>query len=472
MNRGSDFRTGKTLHELEIATASRLIARRELSPVALTAALLERTERLDPTLHCFLYVAAERALAQARDAEKEIAAGRYRGPLHGIPFGLKDVFDTAGIPTTGNSPAYRDRVPSTSATVVQRLERAGAVLIGKQATHELTYGGVALDLPWPAPANPWDRERDTGGSSSGAGAAVAAGLCLFALGTDTGGSIRNPAAHCGIVGLKPTFGRVSRTGVMPNSYSLDHCGPLTRTVRDCAMVLDAIAGHDPLDPASADVPVHDYPAQLGTGLKGIRIGLVRHLFERDMPASEEIRRTMAQSIEVLKELGARIEPVEIAPLNTYATTKATIQLPEVYTAYRSDLERRPDDFGPKFRARVMAAKSISGIDYVAAQEERRRLTAAMKAAMQAFDVLVTAGPFGPPPRRVDADADWTFNKPEITVPFSMTGFPALSICNGFLESGLPSSMQIVARPFDEAMVLRVAHAFEQATSWHERRPPV
>ncbi len=472
MVRGFDSRAGQMLYQLDIATASRLIARREVSPVELTVAFLERIDRLDPTLHCFLYVSAERALAQARDAEKEIAAGRYRGPLHGIPFGLKDVFDTAGMPTTGNSPAYRDRVPSASATVVKRLEKAGAVLVGKQATHELTYGGVALDLPWPAPANPWDLERDTGGSSSGGGAAVAAGLCLFALGTDTGGSIRNPAAHCGIIGLKPTFGRVSRAGVMPNSYSLDHCGPLTRTVRDCATVLQAIAGHDPSDPASAKVPVQDYSAELGTGVKGVRIGLVRHLYERDMPASEEIRRNMSQSVGVLRELGAGIEPVEIAPLALYARNKTTIQLPEVYAAYRHDLERRPDDFGAKFRARVMAAKPISAIDYVAAQDERRRLAAAMTALMQAFDVLVTAGPFGPPPRLVDADADWTFNKPEITVPTSLTGFPTLSICNGFLESGLPSSMQIVARPFEETTLLRVAYAFERATPWYERRPPV
>lgn len=455
---------------LSIAQASAAIASMQLSPVQLTDIYLRRIEQFDGKLHSFLCVTADQAMAKARAAEHEIAAGRYRGPLHGIPFGVKDVYETAGIPTTGNSPAFQNHLPKIDATVVRLLQEAGAILIGKQATHELTYGGVSLDLPWVPPANPWNPVYDTGGSSSGGGAAVAAGLCMMAMGTDTGGSVRNPAAYCGVVGMKPTYGLVSRTGVMANSFSLDHCGPLTRTVRDCALVLDVIARHDPSDPASASVSTRPGISMLDGNIRTLRIGHLSHLYEDDMPASQEVRTAMAEALKILQEHGAQIEVVSIEPLETYATCKATIQLPEVYAAYRHGLEGNPDKFGAKFRARALPGAHIAAIDYVAAQTERRRLTAAMARTLESFDVLITSGPYAPPPRIVDAAANWAFNKAEITVPFSVTGFPAISICNGFTATGFPLSMQIVGRPFDDATVLRVAHAYELATPWHKRRP--
>jgi aspartyl-tRNA(Asn)/glutamyl-tRNA(Gln) amidotransferase subunit A len=455
---------------LDIAQAGAAIASMQLSPVQLTEVYLRRIEQFDGKLHSFLCVTADQAMAKARAAEAAIAAGRYRGPLHGIPFGVKDVFETSGIPTTGNSPAFKDHVPKTDATVVRLLENAGAILIGKQATHELTYGGVSLDLPWLPPANPWNLDHDTGGSSAGGGAAVAAGLCMMAMGTDTGGSVRNPAAYCGVAGLKPTYGLVSRSGVMANSYSLDHCGPLTRTARDCALVLDVIARHDPSDPASSSRSVRPAISLLDDGVRSLRIGHLAHLYERDMPASQEVRTAMAEALRLLKDQGAQIETVSIEPLQTYATCKATIQLPEIFAEYRHGLEANPDKFGAKFRARALPAAHIAAIDYVAAQAERRRLTAAMAKTFESFDVLITSGPYAPPPRIVDAAANWDFNKAEITVPFSVTGFPAISICSGFTTTGFPLSMQIAGRPFDDATVLRVAHAYELATPWHKRRP--
>jgi aspartyl-tRNA(Asn)/glutamyl-tRNA(Gln) amidotransferase subunit A len=455
---------------LSMEEAGAAIARRQLSPVQLTEMYLRRIEQFDGKLHSFLYVMADRAMAKARAAEEAIAAGQYRGPLHGIPFGLKDVYETAGTPTTGNSPAFQNHVAKNDATVVRLLEEAGAILLGKQATHELTYGGVSLDLPWEPPVNPWNSSHDPGGSSSGGGAAVAAGLCMMAMGTDTGGSVRNPAAHCGVVGMKPTYGLISRSGVMANSYSLDHCGPLTRTVRDCALVLDVIARHDPSDPASVSVSAPSYTSMLDGDVRDLRIGHLSHLYESDLPASEEVRTGMAEALELLKEHGARIETASIEPLQTYATCKAMIQLPEIYAMYREGLERTPDIFGAKFRARALPAAQIAAIDYVAAQAERRRLTAAMAKTMESYDVLITSGTYAPPPRIVDAAANWAFNKAEVTVPFSVTGFPAISICNGFTDTGFPLAMQIVGRPFDEATVLRVAHAYERATPWHKRRP--
>jgi aspartyl-tRNA(Asn)/glutamyl-tRNA(Gln) amidotransferase subunit A len=361
-------------------------------------------------------------------------------------------------------------VPRTDATVARLLKDAGAILIGKQATHELTYGGVSLDLPWEPPANPWNPDHDPGGSSSGGGVAVAAGLCMMAMGTDTGGSVRNPAAHCGVVGLKPTYGLVSRSGVMANSYSLDHCGPLTRTVRDCALVLDVIARHDSADPASASVTTPPCTSMLDGDVRGLRIGHLAHLYESDLPASQDVRTAMAEALSQLGERGAHIETVSIEPLQTYATCKATIQLPEIYAVYRQGLEETPDIFGAKFRARALPGKQISAADYVAAMAERRRLTAAMAKTMEPYDVLITSGTYAPPPRIVDAAANWAFNKAEITVPFSLTGFPAISICNGFTDSGFPLAMQIIGRPFEDATVLSVAHAYELATPWHKRRP--
>ena len=455
---------------LTIAEASALLASGAISPVELAEHHLRRIEALDGDLHCFLEVAADSALDDARIAQREFLAGRRRGPLHGIPFGLKDNYDTAGIATTANSAAFRHRKPDRDATVVRLLKEAGAVLLGKQAMHELAYAGLSTTLPWPVPRNPWNVAHDTGGSSSGSGVAVAAGLSMFAMGTDTGGSVRNPAAHCGLVGLKPSFGIISRTGVMMNSYSLDHCGPLTRTVRDCALVMNAVVAHDPSDPACISrSQAVDYTDGLDEGIDGWTIGVISHLYERDVPANDEIRASMREALAKLASVGARIEEVSIERLQHYAACKATIQRPEIREEYERDLVERPSAFGEKFRARV-AAGHVSAVEYLQAQRERRRLTAAMERLFDRFDLLVTAGPYGPAGLIADVAANWTFDSPEVTVPFSVTGVPAMSLCTGFSRSGLPLSMQIIGPHLGDAAVLRAAQSYQSTTSWHNRHP--
>ena len=458
---------------LSVSEAGALLARGEISPVELTEHHLARIAALDGELHCFLHVAAGRAREDARRAERELRAGRRRGPLHGIPFGLKDNYDTAGIPTTANSPAFRDRRPQHDATVVRLLDQAGAILLGKHAMHELAYGGVSTELPWPVPRNPWNTEHDTGGSSSGSGAAVAADLSMFAMGTDTGGSVRNPAAHCGLVGLKPSSGLVSRAGVMLNSHSFDHCGPLARSVRDCALVMNAVAAHDPDDAASIARPeATDYTAGLDDGIDGWTIGHIGHLYERDLPANDDVRTGMRAGLETLASLGARIEEVSIAPLQQYAACKSTIQHPEIREEYEHVLARSPNAFGEKLRARMEIGRDISADDYLRAQRERRKLTRAMHDLFGRFDLLVTAGPYGPAPLISDVAANWSFDGPEITVPFSLTSVPALSLPIGFTRSGLPLAMQMIGPHLGDGRVLRAAQSYQAATSWHDRHPPM
>jgi aspartyl-tRNA(Asn)/glutamyl-tRNA(Gln) amidotransferase subunit A len=458
---------------LSVGEAGALLAKGEISPVELTEHHLARIEALDGQLHCFLHVAAERAREDAKRAERELMTGQRRGPLHGVPFGLKDNYDTAGIPTTANSPAFRERMPERDATVVRLLGEAGAILLGKHAMHELAYGGVSTELPWSVPRNPWDITRDTGGSSSGSGAAVAADLSMFAMGTDTGGSLRNPAAHCGLVGLKPSSGLISRAGVMLNSYSFDHCGPLARSVRDCALVMNAIVGHDPDDAASIASPDRiDYTTGLDHGMEGRRVGHIAHLYERDLPANDEVRAAMRNALAVLERLGARIEEVSVAPMQRYATCKATIQHAEIREEHEEVLARTKGGFGEKLRARMEIGRDISADDYLRAQRERRALTHVMHDMFDRFDLLVTAGPYGPAPLVSELAANWSFDGPEITVPFSVTSVPALSLCIGFARTGLPLAMQIIGPPLDDARVLRAAQSYQAATSWHEQHPPM
>ena len=457
---------------LSISEAGALLARGDISPVELTEHHLARIAALDGELHCFLHVAAGRAREDARRAERELRAGLRRGPLHGIPFGLKDNYDTAGIPTTANSPAFRDRRPQHDATVVRLLDQAGAILLGKHAMHELAYGGVSTELPWPVPRNPWNTEHDTGGSSSGSGAAVAADLSMFAMGTDTGGSVRNPAAHCGLVGLKPSSGLVSRTGVMLNSHSFDHCGPLARSVRDCALVMNAVVAHDPDDAASIAREETDCTAGLDDGIDGWTIGHIAHLYERDLPANDEVRAGVRAGLETLAGLGVRIEEISIAPLQQYAACKSTIQHPEIREEYEHVLARSPNAFGEKLRARMLIGRDISADDYLRAQRERRKLTRAMHDLFGRFDLLVTAGPYGPAPLISDVAANWSFDGPEITVPFSLTSVPALSLPVGFARSGLPLAMQMIGPHLGDGRVLRAAQSYQAATSWHERHPPM
>ena len=461
--------TATDLHDLSIAEAARLIAQRRLSPVALTQAYLDRIATYDPQLNAYLLVTAERALDAARTAEAEIAAGRYRGPMHGIPFALKDIYCTAGIRTTCHSRTRADYIPGFDATTVTKLYEAGAVLLGKLSTHEFAHGGPSFDLPWPAARNPWNREHATGGSSSGSGASVAAGLAAGSLGSDTGGSIRNPAALCGLVGLKPTYGLVSRSGVYTNSFSYDHAGPMTWTVEDCAIMLQAIAGHDPKDPASSRRAVPDYRADLSAGVKGLRIGVLRHLYEEDVPVATSVKAALEQAYGVLRGLGASIEDVRIRPAADYHAVKITGAESELLAVHEPVLRRRLNDFGADFLGRALGALLISGADYMQASRQRRVMIAEMAPLYDRYDVLLTAGPG--PAARLDAWRTINFwQHSSVTTPFNVTGGPALVQCIGFTDEGLPLSMQLVGRPFADALVLRVAKAYEDATPWRGRRP--
>ncbi len=457
------------LHFLTIAEAASLIEQRKLSPVALTRAFLDRIAAVDPQLNAYLLVTAEQALDQARVAEAEIMSGNYRGPMHGIPFALKDIYCTSGIRTTSHSRTRADYVPDFDATTVAKLHQAGAVLLGKLATHEFAHGGPSFDLPWPPARNPWNREHATGGSSSGSGAGVAAGLAMGALGSDTGGSIRNPAALCGLAGLKPTYGLVSRFGVYTNSFSYDHAGPMTWSVEDCAIMLQAIAGHDPKDPASAEQPVPDYRAALTGSIKGLRIGVLRHLFEDDAPIPPAAKTALEAAFDVLRGLGATLEDTRIRPAQVYHDVKITGAESELYAVHEPVLRTRLSDFGEDFLGRTLGALLISGADYVQASRWRRVLVAEVAPLYTKYDVLVTAGP-GPAPR---LDSWRTINfwqRPSLTTPFNVLGGPALAQCIGFTHDGLPLSMQIIGRPFADATVLRVAHAYEAATPWRASRP--
>src|SRR5947207_4716813 len=298
---------------LTIAEAARLIQQRELSPVELVDSRLARIEKLDGKLHSFIRVLADQARADARAAESEITAGKYRGPLHGIPIGLKDIYETDGVATTGHSKVMQDHVPKADAFSVKRLRDAGAIVMGKLATHEFAFGGPSFDLPWPPARNPWDTTRFTGGSSSGTGASVAAGLILGGTGSDTGGSIRGPAALCGIAGIKPTYGLSSRTGILPLAFSLDHAGPMAWTAEDCALLLQGMAGHDPTDPASVDRPVPDFTAAIGKGVKGLRIGVVRHFFESDHRASDATRAGIDAAMDFFRKEGATVRDITLSP---------------------------------------------------------------------------------------------------------------------------------------------------------------
>ena len=457
---------------MSIAEAAGRIERREISPVELVEATLARIEALNPHLDAFVTLTAERSVEQARAAETEMQAGRYRGPLHGIPFGLKDIINTFGILTSGHSKFGIDTIPDEDATVVAKLYEAGAVLMGKLSTHEYAHGGPSFDLPWPPARNPWNTDHFTGGSSSGPASAVAAGLVLGALGSDTGGSIRNPAGLCGIAGLKTTYGLVSRHGIYANSYTFDTCGPMAWTVEDCALLLQAIAGPDAKDPASAGREPEDYRAALTGDIRGLRIGVVRHFWEDDLPAGDEVKAALDAAVDVLTGLGARIEDVRMRPLQDYYDVKIVIAEVELFNVHGHNLRTRAQDFGEDFLGRCLPACLMTANDYMDAQRERRLQMADAGPLFERFDVLVTAGYYGPAPRidRVRTRNIW--ERPSIGVPFNVIGGPALSLCIGFSESGLPLAMQVAGRPFDEATVLRVGDAYERATPWRERRPQV
>jgi len=456
---------------LTIAEASALIGKRELSPVELVQSRLARIERFDSKLNSFIRVLGDQALVAARSAEAEIMAGHYRGSMHGIPIGLKDIYETKGIPTTGHSRVLIDHVPQQDATSVRLLTDAGAIVVGKLATHEFAFGGPSFDLPWPPARNPWDTSRFTGGSSSGTGAAVAAGLVLGGTGSDTGGSIRGPAAFCGLAGLKPSYGRVSRTGVLPLAFSLDHAGPMTWTVEDCAIMLRVMAGHDPADPGSANRPVPDYRGALSGDVTGLRIGLIRHFYETDNPANEATRQGIARAAKVLEDLGCSVREIRLPPLADWAACGVIIMLTEGYAIHEAALRERFADYGEAFRDRMALAALITGADYVQAVRRRRELAAELAAGMADLDLVMTAAaPSEAPP--IDAVGKFAiFERPSLTMPFNVTGTPAMSVCCGYTGAGLPLAFQLAGRPFDEATVLKAAHAYEKATPWRSIRPP-
>jgi aspartyl-tRNA(Asn)/glutamyl-tRNA(Gln) amidotransferase subunit A len=464
---------------LTVAEASRAIADGTLSPVALTEAYLERIAALDGELHSYVTVLREEALDAARAAARDIAAGRSRGALHGIPIGLKDIYKTRGIRTTAGSPRYEHHVPEEDAESWVRLRDAGAILLGKQETHEFAIGGPDFSLPFPPARNPWNTAHYPAGSSSGSAVAVAAGLCAAAMGSDTGGSIRGPAAYNGIVGLKPTYGRVSRRGVFPLSYTLDHCGPLTRTVEDCAILMQALAAYDPEDPASADVLVPDYRAALAGRLDGLTIGLIGHFHERDAVAgfgtdsapSAAYLGAFDAACRTLEGLGARLVDVQLSPLTDYLDTNRLIMLAEAYALHEADFRERPQLFGHHMFARIALGAFLSAADYVEATRRRRELAVEFARALAHVDVAVSANATGPAPRIDSVSTYSTFERASYTAPYNLTGSPALSIPIGF-ENGLPLAFQIAGKPFDEAMVMRVGHAFEQATEFHRQRPAI
>ena len=453
-----------------IAQAAKQIAAKQLSPLELTQACLGRAKALDNTLHAFVLLTEDRALADAKAAEGRMMAGTLRGKLDGIPIAHKDIYNTAGIRTTAHSKLLEHNVPTEDSRVVQLWAEAGTVMLGKLATHEFAMGGPSFDLPWPPARNPWNPEHFTAGSSSGTGAAVASGQVLGGTGSDTGGSIRGPAALCGLAGIKPTYGLCSRAGVLPLSYTLDHTGPLAWTVEDCALLLQAMAGHDPNDPASANRPTPDFTAGLGKGVKGLRIGVVRHFFETDNKVSDATLKGINDALAHFEAMGAAVREVKLSPMTDYHACGFVILTSEAYALHEPWLTTRFNDYGESFRDRIALGGFVRAADYVAAIRKRRTLCLELKAAMADLDILVSASAVSEAPRITEVPKWATLEKPSLTMPFNVTGSPALSICSGYGAGGLPISMQLVAKPFAEPLLFQAAHAYETATDWRSRRP--
>jgi len=454
-------------HFMTIAEASSAIRARTLSPVELTQSFLNRIKALDGQLDAYLMVLEETALAAAKQAEQEIAAGRWKGPLHGIPIGLKDIYNTAGVRTTGHSALFRDHIPTDDAATVTLLREAGAIVLGKLATWEFAIGGASFDLPWPPARNPWNTAHDPGGSSSGSGAAVAAGLAMAAMGTDTGGSIRGPASWCGIAGHKPTYGYLSRRGILPLSYSLDHAGPMCWTAEDCALMMNVLARHDKLDPASASVPVPDFAASLGGGLAGVRIAVPRNFFESDLTCEPEVLSAFNAALDVFRSLGATVTDITLPPLGFITDLVSLITAAEAFAIHGNWLRETPELYGERGRLRIMVGAFVSGETLVNAHRERARLSAIVAAALVDADLLMM------PTRHIVSPILGDYDSavgPSLTRPFNLTGYPALSICDGFNSTGLPTSLQIGGRPFEDHLVLKAGDAFEKATGFRKIRP--
>ena len=446
------------------------LRRREVSPVEIVQACLERIDKLNPALNAFITLMAESALAEARTAEAEMARREWRGPLHGIPVALKDLIDTAGVRTTCASAVYKDRVPAHDAEVVRRLRQAGAVIIGKNNLHECAYGGSSLISYFGDVHNPWDVSRIAGGSSGGSAAAVAAGLACSAIGTDTAGSIREPAALCGCVGLKPTYGRVSSRGVIPLSSSLDHIGPLAATVADAAIMLQAIAGYDPADITSSEVDVTDYAGALSEGAKQLRVGVPRAHFYDDL--DPEVASAVEHALREIQTLVAEVKEVQLD-----VPTDRTLQAVEAFAYHAENVARNPELYYPETLRRIRVGENVSAAEYIQRRREMEEARRSIRAVFTEVDVLVTPTTPTPAPAIAELKIDPEALRPaelkllRNTRPFNVWGLPAISVPCGFTQSGLPIGLQIAGAHWREDLVLRLAGVYEEATAWHKRQRP-
>jgi aspartyl-tRNA(Asn)/glutamyl-tRNA(Gln) amidotransferase subunit A len=456
----------KPLYYLSIHEAQQLIRERKLSPVELTQSVLDRIAAVDGKLHAYINLMADGAMAAARAAEAEIAKGKWRGPMHGIPFAVKDQLDVEGAPARVRQ--FTQGVGD--ATPVRKLREAGAVLLGK--LHMSSMPGE----PLPLPRNPWNIDHITGGSSTGSGAAVSGGLCLGSLGEDTAGSIRNPSAFCGIAGLKATYGRVSRHGLAPLAWSLDHCGPMARVVEDLAHMLNALAGYDGKDPTSSEQPVVDYTSGLREDVKGMVIGVPRDYIDECAPRTDPVvLRRVDEAIAQLKALGARVEDVKVPTLHLATIANAVIYYNEFWAANRGDAATVLKTGAAQRRARIYLGLLTNSSDYIQAQRIRSRCRAELAEVFQKVDCLALPNQNGPAPRVEDVGPIDTLFKhvvPEYHGPFNLTGLPTLSVPCGFSENNLPIALQIVGKPFDEVTVLRAGYTYQQQMKWYEKRPAI
>ena len=469
--------TESDIYYLNISETAELLQSKQLSPVELVAAHIERIEQTEGRLNSFVTLLADEAAAAAEIAESEIQGGGYRGILHGIPIGLKDLYYTKGIRTTVGSKIMGGFVPDYDAAVTERFRDAGAIILGKLQMHEFALGATS-ENPHHGPArNPWDTTRITGGSSGGSGSSVASGQCMAALGSDTGGSVRIPASACGIVGLKPTFGRVSRIGVFPLSNSLDTVGPMTRTVRDTAIVMNTIAGYDERDQSSASRPDEDFTRLLGQDISGLRIGVPQNYFYDII--DDEVREAVQQAAGRLEGLGANVEECTIPALDDSISISGTVLLTEAAEIHLDNLRERADAFGADVRGRLEEGAMTPAVTYIAAQRARSEFNRAIAKAMATYDILLAPTNAVPAPKigedivEVNGQTEHKLAlMPRLTRPHNICGIPTVSVTCGFASNGLPIGMQLAARPFEDALALQVAYAYEQATVWHTRRPPV
>jgi len=454
-----------------IAELAPRLATGEISPVEVTETMLARIEQHDKRLNTYITVMADSARHAARAAEAAIQAGNYLGPLHGIPVAIKDLFATRGVGTTFGSPLFADWIPDYDASVVERLKSAGAIILGKTNLHELAFGTTSANPHYGPVCNPWNLECHPGGSSGGSAAAVAAGLAFGALGSDTGASIRQPAACCGIVGLKPTFGRVSKFGALPLSWSMDHAGPMTRTVADAALMLQVLAGYDARDPGCVPRPVPDYSTQLNKfnkGIQGSKIGVARDYFFED--CDPEVVAAVEATLQVFRDLGATVEEISLPDMRAAQAAGIVIIFSEAAACHAADLRQRPHAFSDEVRATLEGGEFYTAVQFVQAQRLRRHLTAETNRTLAPFDaVVMPTSPVPATPIAHDPPGHVAL-RPRNTLPFDLISLPAISVPCGFTSAGLPIGLQIVGKAFDEVGVLRVAHAYEQATAWHTRYP--